>query len=310
MKTKLKQLCDSYQMKFLTDVPLSGHTTFHIGGNADYWIEINSVQGLGAVLGLCQEHQIPRFVMGRGSNILAADDGYRGVILHIGSAFSDISFTEEDTIVCQSGAMLSTVAKAAEEHHLSGMEALSGIPGTVGGALFMNAGAYKREMKDIACACTYLDKNGTEHTLSQNQLDLSYRHSFFTEHPDCIITSVTLKLRKDNPEEITSRMQDFSERRKSKQPLNFPSAGSTFKRPEGNYASKLIDECGLKGYQVGDAQVSEKHAGFVVNLNHATCAQVLRLCRDVHDKVLAETGYILELEPVLLGEQDGDASCS
>ncbi|MBE6876729.1 MAG: UDP-N-acetylmuramate dehydrogenase [Ruminococcus sp.] len=310
MKTKLKQLCDSYQMKFLTDVPLSGHTTFRIGGNADYWIEINSVQGLGAVRRFCQEHQLPCFVMGRGSNILASDDGYRGVILHIGNALSAVSFTEEDTIVCQSGAMLSTIARTAEEHHLAGMEALSGIPGTIGGALFMNAGAYKCEMKDIAISCTYLDENGTEHTLSQEKMDLSYRHSFFTEHPDCIITSVTLKLSKDNPEEITSRMQDFSERRKSKQPLNFPSAGSTFKRPKDSFASKLIDECGLKGYQVGDAQVSEKHAGFVINLNHATCAQVLRLCRDVHDKVLAETGVILELEPVLLGVQKGDASCS
>ena len=310
MKTKLKQLCDSYQMKFLTDVPLSGRTTFHIGGNADYWIEINSVQGLGAVLATCQAHQIPCFVMGRGSNILASDDGYRGVILHIGSEFSDIALSDETTLVCQSGAMLSNVAKFAVERGLSGMEALSGIPGTVGGALFMNAGAYKREMKDIAYACTYLDKNGTEYTLTQDKLDLDYRHSFFTEHPEYVITSVTLKLKKDSPEEITSRMQDFSERRRSKQPLNFPSAGSTFKRPEGSFASKLIDECGLKGYRVGDAQVSEKHAGFVINLNHATCAQVLRLCRDVRDKVLAETGIILKLEPVLLGEQEGDVSCS
>ncbi|MBR1528244.1 MAG: UDP-N-acetylmuramate dehydrogenase [Oscillospiraceae bacterium] len=310
MKTRLKQLCDSYQMKFMTDVPLDGHTTFHIGGNADYWIEINSVQGLGAALRFCQEQNLPYFVMGRGSNILASDNGYRGVILHIGTAFSAVAFSDQTTLVCQSGALLSNIAKTAAEQELSGMEALSGIPGTVGGALFMNAGAYQQEMKDIAVSCTYLDTDGAEHTLSREELDLSYRHSFFTEHPGCIVTSVTIKLQKDNPEAISARMQDYAERRRSKQPLNFPSAGSTFKRPEGSFASKLIDECGLKGYQIGDAQVSEKHAGFVINRSHATCEQVLRLCREVHDKVLAETGYVLELEPVLLGIQAGESSCS
>ena len=310
MKTRLKQLCDSYQMKFMTDVPLDGHTTFHIGGKADYWIEINSVQGLSAVLRLCCECHQPYFVMGRGSNILASDNGYRGLILHLGNAFSEIRFQDDTTLVCQSGAMLTTVSRIAGEHQLSGMEALSGIPGTVGGAVFMNAGAYKHEMKDIVVSCTYLDSAGTEHVLTQEKLDFSYRHSFFTDHQDDIIISVTMKLQKDDPEAISSRMQDYAERRKSKQPLNFPSAGSTFKRPEIGFASQLIDECGLKGYQVGDAQVSEKHAGFVINLNHATCAQVLQLCRDVHDKVLAETGCILELEPVLLGFQDGEISCS
>ncbi len=310
MKTRLKQLCDSYQMQFLTDVPLNGHTTFHIGGNADFWIEISSVQGLCAAVRFCQENALPYFIMGRGSNILAADNGYRGVILHLGNAFSEIAFQDENTLVCQSGAMLSNIAKAAVSRNLSGMEALSGIPGTVGGALFMNAGAYKREMKDITVSCTYVDSTGTEQTLSGEKLDLSYRHSFFTEHPGYIITSVTIQLEKGNPKEISDKMQDFAEKRKSKQPLNFPSAGSTFKRPKVGYASQLIDECGLKGYQVGDAQVSEKHAGFVINLNHATCAEVLRLCRDVHDKVLAEKGCVLELEPVLLGLQEGDISCS
>ena len=309
MKTRLQQLCDSYQMKFLTDVPLGGHTTFHIGGNADFWTEINSVQALGAVLRLCNETHLPYFVMGRGSNILASDYGYRGLIIHLGSDFSEITLNE-NTLTCQSGAMLSTIAKIAAEHHLSGMEAISGIPGTVGGALFMNAGAYGSEMKDIVTSCTYVDRSGIEHSLNAEELDLSYRHSFFTEHPDCIISSVTLRLSKDNPDSISERMLNFAEQRKSKQPLNFPSAGSTFKRPEGSFASKLIDECGLKGYQVGDAQISEKHAGFVINLNHATCEQVLRLCRHVRDKVLAETGYILELEPVLLGMQEGEFSCS
>ena len=309
MKTKLKQLCDSYQMKFLTDVPLSGHTTFHIGGNADYWVEINSSKAFSAMLQFCSKQKLPFFVMGRGSNILASDAGFKGIILHIGNAFSDIAFSDETTLVCQAGAILSNVAKTAMEHGLSGMEALSGIPGTIGGALFMNAGAYGTEMKDITVSCTYLDKSGTEKILLHNELNLAYRQSYFTEHSG-FITSVTIQLRKDNPEAISSRMQDYSERRKSKQPLNFPSAGSTFKRPQGSYASLLIDECGLKGYQVGDAQVSEKHAGFVINLGHATCKEVLQLCHDVHDKVLEKTGYTLELEPVLLGIQKEEISCS
>ncbi len=309
MKNKLQQLCDSYQMEFMTDVPLDGHTTFHIGGNADYWIEVNSVQGLSAALRFCCENHLPYFVMGRGSNILASDNGFQGVILHIGNAFSSIT-ADGDTLTCQAGASLAAAATLASRKQLSGMEALSGIPGTVGGALFMNAGAYQHEMKDIVTSCTYLDSTGTEHILEQEKLNLSYRHSFFTEHPDCIITSVTMHLQKDNPEEILSRMKEYSRRRKEKQPLEYPSAGSTFKRPKDGYASQLIDECGLKGYQVGDAQVSEKHAGFVINRSHATCAEVLRLCRDVRDKVFAEKGCVLELEPVLLGVQAGEFSCS
>lgn len=309
MKTELKQLCDSYQMKFLTDVPLSGHTTFHIGGNADYWIEINSSKALGAVMQFCSAQKLPYFIMGRGSNILASDEGFRGVILHIGNDFSEIKI-DKDRLVCQAGALLTGVATLASRKQLSGMEALSGIPGTIGGALFMNAGAYGTEMKDITVSCTYLEESGTEKILSQNELNLGYRHSYFTEHPNCIITSVTLKLTPDNTEMIQAKMKDFSDRRKAKQPLNFPSAGSTFKRPQGSYASLLIDECGLKGYQVGDAQISEKHAGFVINRGHATCKDVLQLCHDVHDKVLEKTGYILELEPILLGSQEGAISCS
>jgi len=309
MKEQLQKLCETYQMTFLTDIPLSGRTTFHIGGNADFWIEINSVPGLSAAMQFCHEHQLPFFVMGRGSNILAADSGFRGVILHLGNAFSEIR-TDGTILTCQAGAMLATVANSAAAQHLTGMEALSGIPGTIGGALFMNAGAYGSEMKDIISSCSYLAPDGSEHILTREEIDFQYRYSFFTAHPGCIITSVTLKLQKGDPEEIAAKTADFSERRKTKQPLNYPSAGSTFKRPEGSFASKLIDECGLKGYHVGDAQVSEKHAGFVINRGKATCADVLKLCREVRDKVFAETGYALELEPVLLGIQAGEISCS
>lgn len=310
MNETLQQICDACQMQLQKHISLAGHTTFHIGGNADFWVEINSVQGLAKLLKFCHEQNIAYFVMGRGSNILASDNGYHGLILHLGSGFSAIQIHDDVMLTCQAGAMLSNIAKFAVENNLTGMEALSGIPGTVGGALYMNAGAYGSEMKDIVTECCYLDSSGREYCLTSENLDLAYRHSFFTEHAGTVITSVTMRLQKGNPEEIAEKYSDFAQRRKSKQPLNYPSAGSTFKRPEGSYASKLIDECGLKGFQIGDAQVSEKHAGFVINKGHATCRDVLQLCQQVHDTVLEKTGYVLELEPVILGIQDGESSCS
>ncbi len=310
MKEQLQQICTEYAMTFLTDVPLSSHTTFHIGGNADFWIEINSIQGMRQLLQFCKKQKVPYFVMGRGSNILASDDGYRGVILHLGNDFSEMQTAGQNKILCQSGVMLSNAAKFAADQNLTGMEALSGIPGTIGGALCMNAGAYDSEMKDIVISCEYLDENGEEHVLNSEELHLGYRHSFFTDHPDCIVTSVMMQLHPGDPDQISEKIAEYASRRKEKQPLNFPSAGSTFKRPKGGYASQLIDECGLKGYQIGGAQVSEKHAGFVINQNHATCADVLQLCRDVRNIVLAKKGYLLELEPVLLGVQAGEFSCS
>lgn len=307
---ELEKICQRYQMQLQKHISLTGHTTFRIGGAADLWIEINSVQGLSELLLFCHENQMDYFVMGRGSNILVSDSGYRGLILHLGSEFSKIRMQNESLLICESGAMLTNIAKFAAEHALTGMEALSGIPGTAGGALFMNAGAYGSEMKDIVTECRYLDSSGTEYTLTAQDLDLAYRHSFFTEHVGTVITSVSIQLEKGNPEEIIARSADYADRRKTKQPLNYPSAGSTFKRPDGSYASKLIDECGLKGFQIGGAQISEKHAGFVINTGNATCQDVLALCQHVHDKVLKETGYSLELEPVFLETQDGENTCS
>ena len=309
MNRELQEICHAYQMQLQENISLARHTTFHIGGNADFWIEINSIQGLEKLLQFCHEKKINYFIMGRGSNILVSDKGYQGVILHLGNCFSEIKIHDEVMLTCQAGAMLSNIAKFAMEHHLTGMEALSGIPGTVGGALYMNAGAYGSEMKDIVTECSYIDSSGKEYCLKNKDLDLSYRHSFFTEHVGTIITSVTICLQKGNPEEIAKKYADFAQRRKAKQPLNYPSAGSTFKRPKGSYASKLIDECGLKGYQIGDAQVSEKHAGFVINKGHATCQDVLDLCQHVHDVVLEKTGYLLELEPIFLGMQGGKSLC-
>lgn len=299
MRDQLRQLCEQYDCRLETDVKLSQHTTFHIGGTADFWVDITSAQSLQALLRHCRTNSIPCFVLGKGSNILASDDGYRGVILHLGSAFSEIKVSGM-TLTCQAGASLGTAARIAAEHGLTGMECLSGIPGTIGGALYMNAGAYGGEMKDVVVSCEYVSADGELCTMPLADMDLSYRHSIFAENGGTIV-SVTLELQTGDKEAIRARMEELLIQRKTKQPLEYPSAGSTFKRPAGSYASLLIDQCGLKGRSVGDAQVSEKHCGFVVNKGSASCAQVLQLCDEVRKEVQEKTGYILELEPILLG---------
>lgn len=299
MREQLQALCAKHGCRLETDVKLSQHTTFRIGGTADFWVEITSAEGLQALLQFCNTQQIPCFVLGKGSNILASDDGFRGVILHLGSAFADIRISGT-TMHCQAGAALGAAARAAADASLTGMECLSGIPGTIGGALYMNAGAYGGEMKDIVVSCQYITAQGELRTMMLDEMDLSYRHSVFAENGG-IITEITMELAEGDKEAIQSRMDALSVQRRTKQPLEYPSAGSTFKRPAGSYASLLIDQCGLKGRSVGDAQVSEKHCGFVVNKGNATCADVLRLCEEVRTEVQEKTGYVLELEPILLG---------
>lgn len=298
MREQLQRICEEHGCKLELDVPLSQHTTFRIGGTADYWVQITSVQGLQALLQFCRANAMPYFVLGKGSNILASDEGYRGVILQLGSAFSQIT-VDGTKLICQAGASLSSAARTALQHSLTGMEALCGIPGTIGGALYMNAGAYGSEMKDVTVQCEYIDAQGNLRTLSPEEMQLSYRHSVFSENGG-VIVSVTLELQHGEPDAIRSRMEELLTQRKEKQPLEFPSAGSTFKRPEGSYASLLVDQCGLKGMTVGGAQVSEKHSGFVINKGGATCADVLCLCEQVRDIVEKEKGYILELEPIVL----------
>ncbi|MBR2912632.1 MAG: UDP-N-acetylmuramate dehydrogenase [Oscillospiraceae bacterium] len=299
MKEQLQKLCEQYACPLETDIRLSQHTTFRIGGTADFWVDITCVQGLQALLSFCRSQKIPYFVIGKGSNILASDDGFRGVILHLGNRFSAIEVSDA-TITCQSGAALGAVARIAAEHSLSGMECLAGIPGTVGGALYMNAGAYGGEMKDIVVSCAYVSADGELCTMDAQEMDLSYRHSIFEENAG-VIVSVTLRLVHGDQKAILEKMEELLIQRKTKQPLEYPSAGSTFKRPQGSYASLLIDQCGLKGLSVGDAQVSEKHCGFVINKGSASCADVLALCENVKQQVQEQTGYSLELEPVILG---------
>lgn len=295
----LSKLLDQNKIEYKLNEPMKNHTTFKIGGNADVFISPKNDKECLQAIKICKEHNIPYFVIGKGSNLLINDEGIRGAVICISKDMSDINLISDDTIYCKSGASLISVCNFALENSLSGLEFAYGIPGNVGGAVYMNAGAYGGEIKDIIVSCEYIDQNGKIKSISTDKMDLSYRHSFFTDKSLCI-TSATFKLEKSDKQEIKSKMNDFIFRRKDKQPLEYPSAGSTFKRPEGSYASLLIDECGLKGYSVGGAEISKKHAGFVINKSSATCNDVLKLINDVKQIVLEKTGYILEPEIKIL----------
>ncbi len=280
---------------FKENEPLKNHTTFKIGGNCSFLVCPRTQEQLIDILRCCREWNIKKYVIGKGSNILASDEGFDGVIVKLTDSFSEI--TVEDTVIyCQAGASLAKVCYEAYLHGLSGLEFAWGIPGTIGGALYMNAGAYGGEMKDVVISSTHITDRLESGHFHSEQLHLSYRHSIYTDMPDYCITGVRLQLIPGSQSEIKAKMDDLMERRKSKQPLEYPSAGSTFKRPEGNYASALIDQCGLKGLTVGGAQVSEKHCGFVINKNNATCRDVLNLIKQIQEKVFSQTGYHLDCE--------------
>ena len=281
------------------DEPMSRHTTFKIGGNADTYIKVTSVSKLSAILKECKESDVDYLLIGNGSNLLASDDGYRGVVLRLDGDFRKISLVDEDTVYCGAGASLAALCKYALGCGLSGLEFAWGIPGTVGGAVFMNAGAYGGEMKDVVYSVNHLTPDGESGRIEKDGLQFGYRSSVYRKNK-AIITGVTLKLKKDNPDDIRARMDDFLSRRSSKQPLEYPSAGSVFKRPEGAYAGALIEQCGLKGHSHGGAQVSEKHAGFIINRQNATANDVKSLIREVQTKVYDETGYTLECELIIL----------
>jgi UDP-N-acetylmuramate dehydrogenase len=295
---ELTEICGRLGCKFSTNCSLSEHTTFKIGGNCSFLIEINSANSAAELVKYLRANEIKYAILGKGSNIIASDSGYDGVILHFGKEFSNISVY--NTKVCaDAGASLATVCRKAQENGLSGMENLYGIPGSVGGGLYMNAGAYGSEMKDVVISAEYIDEEGNISSISVRDMMLSYRHSLFSER-NCIITSVVFELTSGDSEKINQDMAECMHKRITKQPLEYPSAGSTFKRPEGSYASLLIEQCGLKGMSVGGAEVSTKHSGFVINKGGATCKDVLELCRRVKEIVLEKTGYSLELEPIIL----------
>ena len=279
--------------------PLSKHTTFKIGGIADTYVKVTSLSKLSTILKECRESDIDYMIIGNGSNILASDDGYRGVVIRLDGDFRKIALVDDDTVYCGAGATLAALCKFALNNGLSGLEFAWGIPGSVGGAVFMNAGAYGGEMKDVVYSVNHLTKNGEPGRTEKDALQFGYRTSVYRQN-NAIITGATLKLRKDNPEDIRARMDDYLGRRSSKQPLEYPSAGSVFKRPAGAYAGALIEQCGLKGHSHGGAQVSEKHAGFIINKANANANDVKSLIREVQTKVYDETGYNLECELIIL----------
>ena len=277
---------------------LCEYTTMRTGGPADYLIEAASEEEICGVFQRAQEENIPIFVMGNGSNLLFSDDGFRGVILHIGKAFSAIKI-DDASIDCQAGAMLSAVSRAAADHALAGMEFAAGIPGSVGGAVCMNAGAYGGEIGQILESARVW-VNGKVESWPCEQLKFSYRHSAIMEQ-ECIVISARFRLKPGNKEEILGCMHDLNKRRREKQPLQYPSCGSFFKRPAGHYAGALIEQAGLKGFSVGDAQVSSQHAGFVINRGHATSRDIYQLMRHVQDTVYHRSGVLLEPEVKLIG---------
>lgn len=280
--------------------PMSRHTTFRIGGPADFYLCPHSTNEVQEIVEICKEEKLPYFVLGNGSNLLVSDKGYRGVVVQLWKNFSDIT-VKDCCIQAKAGALLSKVAAEALEAGLTGMEFASGIPGTIGGAAFMNAGAYGGEMKDIIKSVKVLDTQGEVRVLPKEELKMGYRTSIVKEKGYTVL-SVELELTRGNQEEIRNTMEDLKERRTSKQPLEMPSAGSTFKRPEGYFAGKLIMDSGLRGFSVGGAQVSEKHCGFVVNKGGATAMDVLNLIREVQRRVKEQFGVDLETEVRFLGE--------
>ena len=280
----------------LLEEPLARHTTFKIGGPAAAFVEADSAETVRAVLAIVREYDVPFCVLGRGSNVLAADEGDHGIILHIGNRFSNIRIDEMSQLVtAEAGTLLSSVSQALTKAELSGFEFAAGIPGTVGGAVFMNAGAYGGEMKDILKEVSVMRSDGTVAVLSREALALGYRDSLL-QHEPLILLTATFQLRKGAKEEIIATVQDLAERRATKQPLEFPSAGSVFKRPVGHFAGGLIEEAGLKGYRIGGAEVSEKHAGFIINRGGATAGDVLALVRYIQTVVEEKSGVHLEPE--------------
>lgn len=297
---ELSNLCGELNCNIIPECSLKEYNTFRIGGRCQALASINSVNSLARLLAFLKEKNINYQIIGRGSNIIVSDKGYDGIIILVGGDFAGIKITE-NKVFCQAGAKLSNVCLEVQKHGLSGMENLYGIPGTVGGALYMNAGAYGSEISDVIESAEYLDTDGNIYSISKSDMNLAYRQSIFSEKGG-IIVSATFCLEKGSPEKIKSAMNECISKRREKQPLEYPSAGSTFKRPAGNYASKLIDECGLKGLSCGDAEVSTKHCGFVINKGNASCSDVIELCKKVKAIVKEKTGYILELEPVIIGK--------
>ncbi len=294
----LNKICEyvkNADISYAENEPMALHTTFKIGGPARLVVFPKSEKEISDVIKKCKEENVRYMVIGNGSNLLVADEGIEAVVIILGKDFAEVKLLDDETVFAQAGAPLMKVCRVALENGLSGLEFAYGIPGSCGGGAFMNAGAYGGELGDVMFCCDHIDENGNKGSLEGDELKLSYRHSAYYDN-GCVVTGVYFKLKKADKEEIKAKMNDFMGRRRDKQPLEFPSAGSTFKRPEGNFAGALIQQCGLMGTSVGGAEVSTKHAGFVINKGGATCKDVLDLCKKVADTVKAEKGVDLEME--------------
>lgn len=295
---KLLSILKEEQVK--KDEPMKSHTTFRVGGPADYFVTPQTAEEVAKVIEACTQEKVPYYIVGNGSNLLVSDKGYEGVIIQIYKQMNQVKM-EGAQIHAQAGALLSMIAKRALDAELTGFEFAAGIPGTLGGACVMNAGAYGGEMKDVLKSVTVLTDKGEVKTLAKEELELGYRTSVIAKKGYIVLEAV-LELQKGEKEKIQAVMDDLKERRVTKQPLEYPSAGSTFKRPEGYFAGKLIQDAGLRGFQVGGAQVSEKHCGFVINKDQATASDVMNLMNQVSDKVYEEFGVRLQPEVKRLGE--------
>ncbi len=297
----LKEFCEENSIEYKLNEPMSCHTSFKIGGAADIFISVRSASELSAVFKKCGELNIPRFVIGKGSNLLVSDLGIEGAVISL-SSLNGISVSGEE-ITCGAGAALSEVCRAALESSLTGLEFAYGIPGSIGGAVYMNAGAYGGEISGAVLSAECMTADGTLIKVNAEEMNFGYRKSVFKENGMTVIGAV-LRLHKGDRKGIEEKMEDYISRRKSKQPLEYPSAGSFFKRPEGYFAGALIEKNGLKGTSVGGAQVSEKHAGFIINRGGATAADVIKLSQRVSDTVLAKDGVKLEREVIFIGREE------
>lgn len=296
--TRLEQILTKDRIR--QNEPMKNHTTFRVGGPADIFLT-PSAEELPAVLSVCREEQMPVTVIGNGSNLLVGDQGIRGVVISIGSGMRGIR-VDGEKIFLEAGVTLAAAAQQAAKAGLAGLEFASGIPGTFGGAVVMNAGAYGGEMKDVIVSVRVISEDGEILTLSKEELDLSYRHSVIPERGYLVIDGELLLTREKDPHQITERMEELKKKRIEKQPLEYPSAGSTFKRPEGYFAGKLIMDAGLRGFSVGGAAVSEKHCGFVINKGNATAADICALMDEVTRIVKEKYAVTLEPEVKKVGE--------
>lgn len=294
---ELEQLVSGEQI--LLNEPMAAHTTFRIGGPADVFVRPASAEQLQAVMALLRKEEQPFFLLGNGSNLLVHDSGYRGVVIQVGPAMSEVS-VEGNLLTAQAGASMYKAAQAAMEHGLTGLEFASGIPGTIGGGVIMNAGAYDGEFAFVVKTVTALTPEGKLETFTKEQMEFGYRHSMM-KAGGYAVTEVVFELQPGDKEQIKEKMADFAARRRDKQPLEYPSAGSTFKRPEGLFAGKLIQDAGLRGYTYGGAAVSEKHCGFVINKGNATSEDVMKVIQHTQECVKEQFGVMLEPEVLFLG---------